>query len=375
VIGIYCHHTSVFAHNSGIQRCVRATATAIHNLGNKITPLVWDNQLNSFAIAGKLAREHLSVWGGPSPDNWDLKFPPKGSWLIVIELISGPHQPSQSNLRAKADQFGWNLMAVFHDDIPLGWGEAPARFHSEYMHGLAKYERVLATSTVSKNAIITFWRKYRVSPLCKNVDIVSLAVQIPGQRRRFPSSFASSYPLNILCVGSLEKRKNHLAVLKAMTWLNAYSVCCFNLVLAGWPNDPEVLAYIKRAQSIGLSLEYEGSVSDERLVVLYEQADLTIYPSLSEGFGLPVLESCWFGKPCISSFVPCLSDQEIALGCLVLDKLDWLSISHALLKIYLDPYLLADLKSQIFSMRLKSWPQYGRDILNIICMAKRNDFF
>jgi glycosyltransferase involved in cell wall biosynthesis len=124
-----------------------------------------------------------------------------------------------------------------------------------------------------------------------------------------------------------------------------------------------------------LSLEYEGSVSDERLVVLYEQADLTIYPSLSEGFGLPVLESCWFGKPCISSFVPCLSDQEIALGCLVLDKLDWLSISRALLRIYLDPYLLADLKSQIFSMRLKSWPQYGRDILNIICMAERNDFF
>ena len=133
MIGIYCHHTSIFSHNTGIQRCVRATATALHNQHELIVPLVWNQTKNCFCLANQKALEHLSLWGGPSLDSWCLQFPPRDSWIIVIELISGPNQPSQCQLIASADENGWKSLAVFHDDIPFGSQEQEGIGHNRYI--------------------------------------------------------------------------------------------------------------------------------------------------------------------------------------------------------------------------------------------------
>ena len=49
-------------------------------------------------------------------------------------------------------------------------------------------------------------------------------------------------------------------------------------------------------------IEFPGVVSDEELCRLYQEATFSIYPSLYEGFGLPVLDSLWHGCPVASSF-------------------------------------------------------------------------
>jgi len=363
MFGIYCHHTSIFPHNTGIQRCVRATAAALHNQGELIVPLVWNPITSCFGLANQVALEHLSLWGGPAVDSWCLQLPTRGSWIVVIELISGPNQPSQSLLRASADQNGWKLLAIFHDDIPLSWVGVSAKYHSNYMLGLADYNFVLATSSSTRTALEKFWDQNGLLSVKTKLTALTLAAEIPAIPRKYSQPINLLDPLQLLFVGSLEPRKNHAALFKAMAWLQAHSELFFNLVLVGWPNNIEVLAKLERAQAIGLPIVYEGVVSDEYLVELYANSNLSIYPSLLEGFGLPVLESCWMGTPCIASAVPALLDHKGITGCYVLDKLDWFSIASALLCLQRNQDILLQLNDNVNKMELKSWCEYASNLL------------
>ena len=366
MIGIYCYHTSSFPHNTGIQRCVRAIATALHNQGEQIVPLVWNTITNCFGLANQEALLHLSLWGGPPVNSWCLQMPPRGSWIVVIELISGPNQPSQSQLKASADQYAWKLLAVFHDDIPLSWAGISAKYHTKYMLGLAHYNMVLATSRSTRTTLEKFWGQYGLLSVKTKLTALTLAAEIPAVPRKYSQPINLSDPLRLLFVGSLETRKNHAALFKAMAWLQAHSELFFNVVLVGWPNNIEVLAKLERAQAIGLPIVYEGVVSDEYLVELYANCNLSIYPSLLEGFGLPVLESCWLGTPCITSVVPALLDQIGVTGCFVLEKLDWFSIASALFNLQKQQDILVQLNKNVNKMELKSWSEYAANLLTNI---------
>ena len=63
-------------------------------------------------------------------------MPGPGSWLLLVELISGPHEPNLEWLQAWCARRFWRTAAVFHDAIPLGWGGAAAEFYATYMGGL-----------------------------------------------------------------------------------------------------------------------------------------------------------------------------------------------------------------------------------------------
>ena len=64
-VGRYCQHTARFAHNTGIQRCVRVIARALIDAGECLTLLVWDGVVDILLPAGAAAREHLARWSGP----------------------------------------------------------------------------------------------------------------------------------------------------------------------------------------------------------------------------------------------------------------------------------------------------------------------
>ena len=114
----------------------------------------------------------------------------------------------------------------------------------------------------------------------------------------------------VLMVGTLEPRKNHLMVVRAFIEAAA-TVPELHLVLAGrpgWLYQP----LLKMIAQRGLTerVRFLGSVSDEELVVLYNMARFLAYPSLYEGFGLPILEAMSCGCPVLTSNVS--SMPEIA---------------------------------------------------------------
>ncbi len=361
MIGIYCHHSCRFSRNTGIQRCLRAIARALKHQGELIAPLIWDQSTNALQLADQSALDNLSNWSGPNPNDWCMQLPPPGSWLLVVELISGPYQPSQESLLNFAAINDWRVVGIFHDSIPLSWGGEAAKYHSAYMSGLAKYDLVLATSSVTKNEIESFWQQHEVL-VNSRIESLPLAAEIPGVPRRSPlKSQLRQFPndeLRLLSVGSLEPRKNHRTLLKALAWLQNQRNCNIRLQLVGWANDQRVLEMIRRAQLIGLSVYWDGYADDNALLSYYTACHLMVYPSLQEGFGLPLLESLWLGRPCLTGELPALKEQTTQGGCLIENTANWYVLATVIAELCYQPDRLNQLQHDLANCSLRSWSEY-----------------
>ncbi|MDY0149625.1 MAG: glycosyltransferase family 1 protein [Kiritimatiellia bacterium] len=100
---------------------------------------------------------------------------------------------------------------------------------------------------------------------------------------------------------AISAHKNHLRLIRA--WKKAFPNREVQLVLAGrlLPNIPsEIINAIRQAEAEGV-VRALGLVSDEDRERLYAGADFVVYPSLCEGFGMPVLEAMRYGKPVLTS--------------------------------------------------------------------------
>ncbi|MDP6155116.1 MAG: glycosyltransferase family 1 protein [Candidatus Thermoplasmatota archaeon] len=134
-----------------------------------------------------------------------------------------------------------------------------------------------------------------------------------------------------LCVGTVEPRKNLANIVKAFEY---FTVSDGNgnvkLVWAGkrgWENE----SIFDRIRKRGLEdrIKFTGHVDDERLSELYRNALALVFPSISEGFGLPVIEAMASGCPVIHSGMGALS--EVAGNeQLKVDPHDPASISEAM---------------------------------------------
>lgn len=106
----------------------------------------------------------------------------------------------------------------------------------------------------------------------------------------------------VLAVGTLEPRKNLPRLLEAYGRLPEALRRRHPLVLAGgmgWQNPAELDALLGRPELAGV--RRLGAVSIDDLLVLYRGAALFAYPSLAEGFGLPILEAMACGAPVLTS--------------------------------------------------------------------------
>ncbi len=112
-----------------------------------------------------------------------------------------------------------------------------------------------------------------------------------------------------LCVSTIEPRKNIQRLIRAYSRLPTSLLKKWPLVLIGEPgwNNQAIHQEIAQAQQKGW-LHYIGFVPDKELPEIYSGARLFVYPSLYEGFGLPVLEAMASGIPTLTSNRSCLPE-------------------------------------------------------------------
>ncbi len=122
----------------------------------------------------------------------------------------------------------------------------------------------------------------------------------------------------LLYLGTLEPRKNILTLIEAYAQLRNINGREEKLVLAGgkgWLFD----SIFQRVQELGLEAEvlFPGFVSDAEQLLWYHAASIFVYPSLYEGFGMPVAEALACGIPVVTSNVSSLPEAGATLALTV----------------------------------------------------------
>jgi glycosyltransferase involved in cell wall biosynthesis len=110
-------------------------------------------------------------------------------------------------------------------------------------------------------------------------------------------------------VGTLEERKNLLPLVEAYTRLRSAGAIRHRLVLAGQPGFGfETLQAAINDSPYKADIDLPGYVSREEVLRLYRSASLFVYPSLYEGFGIPILEAMASGTPVVCSDIDVLRE-------------------------------------------------------------------
>lgn len=170
----------------------------------------------------------------------------------------------------------------------------------------------------------------------------------------------------ILYVGSLEPRKNLLRLLQAYACLRQ-EVTPWHLVIVGaknfWKNAPVV----ETVENLGLKpwVHFTGFVEEEDLPALYNGADLFVFPSLYEGFGLPPLEAMACGTPVVTSNTSSLP-EVVGDAAIMVDPYDVDAISEAMARVLSDPALAEDLRQRgLLQAEQFSWQKMAEETIEV----------
>lgn len=132
----------------------------------------------------------------------------------------------------------------------------------------------------------------------------TVAARISGNvRKNLPELFAG--PPVYLMVGTIEPRKNHSFVLDAFEylWENGSTACLCIVGREGWMCD-DFLGRVARSAFLGTQLHYFSDLNDNELEYCYGGSKALIIASIVEGFGLPLVEAMYHGKPVFASDIP-----------------------------------------------------------------------
>lgn len=176
----------------------------------------------------------------------------------------------------------------------------------KFRRTLREATHIIAISECTRRDIIEFGQ---VSP-----DRISLIYQSCAQRfgaetdAAVLQQVAQHYQLPqryILNVGSIETRKNVLQAVQALPYLPSD----VSLVIIGRPTDytHKVMAYAQR-QNLQQRVRILHGVPDEHLPALYAMAEVFVYPSVYEGFGIPIIEAIRCGLPVVACSGSCLEE-------------------------------------------------------------------
>ncbi|HUN08573.1 MAG TPA: glycosyltransferase family 1 protein [Aggregatilineales bacterium] len=169
----------------------------------------------------------------------------------------------------------------------------------------------------------------------------------------------------IFAVGTVQPRKNYIRLMQALDKLRRDGLDVM-LVIAGgkgWLDDPiyQSLDALQLREHVHLI----GFADDADLPTLYSAAQVTAFPSLYEGFGLPIIESMACGTPVVTSNVSSMPEAA-GMAALLIDPLSVDELTGALARLLTDDGLRTDLIQQGYAQASRfTWSRSAQDLLTV----------
>ncbi len=253
----------------------------------------------------------------------------KTRWIPAVEAqlecdaVLYPYWPSPPMRRRDAPP-----AAVFVHDLAFRMtpGEVPwqqrAYFRTVLPPALRQAAAVLVPSESTRHDLLEL---YRVPGLDAKVEVIPEGLPPAVPAGPLPEGIQPGF---ILAVGTVEPRKNYPRLLAAFRQLRGRHGA-LPFIIDGRPGVPQLViagrpgwAYGDTLQRIAAEpgVRYLGHVDESTLSGLYESASVLAFPSLYEGFGLPLLEAMAHGVPAVVGAAGAL--PELALGAAIAVKPD-----------------------------------------------------
>ncbi|QDP86393.1 glycosyltransferase family 4 protein [Chryseobacterium sp. SNU WT5] len=313
---------------------------------------------NNSSGLGNFSRDLVRILANCFPENNYILFnenkSEKGKDIVDLPNVSFVETSKgtmsrQFKMGKDAQQINADIFHGLSGELPLKWNDKPIKkivtihdlifmrfpqyysFFDRKIHfwkfkkAAEQADLIIAISEQTKRDIIQFLK----APECK-IRVVYQGCHHAfkeNQSADFLASVKEKFNLPgrfILNVGTIEKRKNLLNIVKAITGTN------IPLVVIGKKTKyfNKVKKYITK-NKLESHVHVLENVSMEELAAIYKLADIFVYPSLFEGFGIPVIEALFSKSPVITSNLSCLPEAGGK------DSL------------YIDPHNFKDLKAKI----------------------------
>ncbi len=323
---------------------------------------------------GNYSRDVIRLFTNNYPNSQFFLFDPKGQGihfeynLFNTQIISSQRNSSigksiwrQYGLKREIENLHLDIYHGLSNELPVGIEKSKVKtvvtihdlIFERHPEWYPKFDRniyrkkvkratkiateVVAISEQTKNDLIEI---YNVEP--EKITVIYQGCNPAFSVKQSPESIhdhLKSFHLPekyLLYVGTIEPRKNLLSVVKALADTD------ITLVAVGRKTD-----YFKKIESAleGTTLKnnfrHLGDLTQLQLVALYQQARLFVYPSLYEGFGIPIIEALHSGTPVITGF-GCL--QEAAgKGGVFVDVTNTEALKNAILTTWENDALLENL--------------------------------
>jgi glycosyltransferase involved in cell wall biosynthesis len=268
------------------------------------------------------------------PSMWRSKFMKKD---IAQRRLSIFHGLSQE-LPLGIEKTGARSVVTVHDLIFMRYPEFYGRINAaiykqKLINACRSADHIVAISSQTKNDLVGL---LNISPEKISVILQSCNRNFwKAQDAKLFKDVKLKYNLPdqyLLYVGTIEERKNLLGIIKAMH----KKKIDLPLVAIGRKSEPyygKVSTYI--TENNVRNVIFPEKVLNEELPAIYQNAECFLYPSLYEGFGIPVLEAVVSGAPVITSRDGCFPEAG-GPGSIYVNPLDHEELGDAILRVVYD---------------------------------------
>jgi len=380
--------------NMGVQRMVRGVYALLKNRP-EVIPVRWDFWNKRYARLSPREADFLNCpfasyqRSTGTPGRWDWRHLLTG-WrddasrssrgVKHDELLRDgstlriPDLCWDSRIRAWRRLAGLpgRKIAIFHDAMPLripGQADSHDALFAEYVRSLAHLDLVICLSREVEEDLLRYWKQFGLAPTATRV----LTWPVPFDEERPPGA-PNQAARQVIYVARLKLRKNHLVLLEACESLwNAGEK--FQLDLIGiedaLTDTWKILRRVRRLATQGHPVRWRKHISDAELARAYRDCSFTAFPSRLEGFGLPIIESLWHGRPVICGKNGAIGEVAEGGGCYQIDQNSAPELAAAIRLLLNDAVVYERLSAEAKSRTFRTWEEYGRDLDAVLEPALR----